>query len=85
MLTYAEIEGRLGVSTVRSIDAAIAAGFAVAERSSDPEEGLEAMRYLLLSMLAAASVMPPQGANERAGHLAEELVELVAAARSGRS
>ena len=85
MLTAAEIESRLGRSTVQAIEAAVSAGVAAVQSSADPHQGMEAVRYLLLSILAAASVMPLEGADHRAEQLASDLVALVNEALSMNS
>ena len=84
MLEAKEIELRLGASTVASIESAISRGFAAAQQSSDPHQAIEAMRYLLLQMLAATVMTPVDGARERARDIGLDLVELVDAALANR-
>lgn len=85
MLTAAEIESLLGSSTVQAIEAAVSAGFSAAESSADFCQGIEAVRYLLLTILAATSIVPLEGAEQRAEQLANDLVALVNEALSANS
>lgn len=77
MLVANEIESQLGASIVTDIETAIARGLAVAEHSAHPHLVIEAMRYLLLQMLAAAVITPIDGAKNRARDLGLDLVDLV--------
>lgn len=80
MLSSEEIEKRLGELTVNRIEAVISAGIDAVGRSDNPEEGMEAMQALLLSILAATAIMPIEGAKDRAEELSADLIELVDAA-----
>lgn len=80
MLSTEDIEKLLGAKTVKAIEKAVAKGFDAAERSAQPAEGIEAVRYLLLSLLAASTITPFDNAGQRAEQLAADLVELVAIA-----
>ncbi len=83
MLEADEIEKRLGASVVTDIETAITRGLAVAERSAHPHQVIDAMRCLLLQMLAAAVITPADGARQRARDLGLDLVDLVDEALAG--
>lgn len=82
MLSTEEIEKRLGAKTVEAIEKAVTRGLADAQSTSNSTDGIEAMRYLLLSLLAAATVTPIDNARERAKQLGDDLVDLVEIALS---
>ena len=78
-----QIEKRLGAKTVEAIEQAVSKGLAAAQSTSDPNDHIEAMRYLLLSLLAAATVMSIESARDRAKQLGDDLLDLVETVMAG--
>ena len=68
-----DIEDLLGLEAVELIEHACTVAFKAAEKSKDQPQALEAIRELLLQMLSAAIITPPDGAVERTSDAAQKL------------
>ncbi len=77
MLSVEDIELHLGRAIVDDVEEAIRAAFAVADRSEKPIEAAEAVRSLLVSMLAAATITPIDGAEHRSQTVAADFLDLI--------
>jgi hypothetical protein len=80
MMTYAEIEEILGSAAVSAVEVAIAEACKAGEGRGDRERTPEAVRELLVAMLAALIITPTKGATSRANDTAARLLEIAAEA-----
>ncbi len=85
MLSTDDIETLLGAKTVKAIEKAVAKGFSAAEVSAHPTQSIEAMRCLLLTLLAASVITPIDNARQRAEQTGADLVALVKIALQARA
>jgi hypothetical protein len=67
----------LGSSTVSAVENVLSEAFVAAEAHADTNEGLAAVRELLLTMLAASIITPRDGAVVRADACAHRLKIIV--------